>query len=840
MAMTALRRVLPFVFGVAVATAQQFDELRLRALPSPRSTTMCVLLADLDGDGDRDLVCGGSNRLYRNQGHAIFADDTLASLPTGLGTANAIACGDFDGDSDLDLVLGVGSFAGWQDRLLRNDGSGHFTDVTATQLPVDADWTSAVATADIDGDGDLDLVFGNFTTFPGPCRIQVNNGSATFTDVTTARLGNAPVFASDVALVDVDGDGDPDLLLNDPVRLFRNNGGVFTDVSATHVPPNVSAERLVLIDFDGDGFRDLYCPDRQGSHLLRNDGSGVFTDETAARLPSGWTSWWAALAIDVDGDGAADLVEGAGVLRNNGAGVFLPSTAIALPTDEFVLSIAGGDLDGDGDADLVFGAREFVDGHDHLLLGDGSGGFVDVSPARLAYRSAYASDLVSGDFDGDGDIDLFSTGQQACGLWRNDGSGWFTDVSKLFLPHLPSWTSASKAAALDADGDGDLDLVVVGPGQSVLLRNNGGGTFTLAPAGSLPQWYVPPEVIASGDLDGDGDIDLVYGLSMSGAIVLDNRAGRFVPTSQIPFSFGLRPTVALAIGDIDGDGDLDIAGGVDGAQNRLYRNTGNGLFVDATSNLPPDVDATRGLALVDVDGDGDLDLVCANTYSQGTMSAQDRLYRNDGTGVFTDVTAACMPPDTAGATAIATGDVDGDGDMDLLLLSSDAPWHSLYRNDGSGHFTDVTAAEWPQELFGSVLVLADLDRDGDLDVVVGPSEKRVCMNVARQLHEPWPARVGRPFRMEVWQHGATGPGVALVALSSTRIPGVSTPFGVLGIAPMSTLPPLLIASPNGVGSAQFSLPTTPALVGFAFHAQALLASSAGVHLTNVTTNLILP
>ena len=345
--------------------------------------------------------------------------------------------------------------------------------------------------------------------------------------------------------------------------------------------------------------------------------------------------------------------------------------------------------------------------------------------------------------------------------------------------------------------------------------------------------------IASGDFDGDGDVDLVYGIDFFSPILVDNRdGGVFVAIPRIPYSYGLVNPRALAVGDVDADGDLDIVAGGYGTQNRLYRNSGNGFFVDATASLPVDNDGTVGLALVDVDADGDLDLFCANEFAFLQVPVQARLYRNDGTGTFTDVTATALPNNGCSVFEVVSGDLDGDGDVDLLMFGA-CGGLILYRNDGTGRFVDTTAVDWPTAAFGRQLLLADLDRDGDLDAAGLPS--LVAMNLTRQLHAPFPAQVGRRFELEVWQRGAASPGLALPFLSTTRLGGVTTALGVLGIAPTLLLPPVVVPQPGGTGTLQFMVPAAATLVGSEFHAQALLwQSPAAVHLTNVTSSVILP
>src|SRR5690606_29221627 len=147
----------------------------------------------------------------------------------------------------------------------------------------------------------------------------------------------------------------------------------------------------------------------------------------------------------------------------------------------------------------------------------------------------------------------------------------------------------------------------------------------------------------------------------------------------------------VALGDVDADGDLDCVFANYG-QDRLYLNDGTGQFSDVTAaGLPADTTSTWAVALGDVDGDGDLDLVSG--VDGGGAVPDERLYLNDGRGSFVDATRPRMPGTAVGRiVALELGDVDGDGDLDLVLGNYGS---LLYRNDGSGTFADVTAAQLP-------------------------------------------------------------------------------------------------------------------------------------------------
>ncbi|HET6202173.1 MAG TPA: VCBS repeat-containing protein [Planctomycetota bacterium] len=825
-----------------------------------------VALGDVDGDGALDVFVGnaGNNRLYRNDGTGVFGDVSATNLPSTLlpnpnAETRAIALGDLDGDGDLDAILGVEGLGGQGNRLYLNGGAGVFADATVTNLPV-ASGARTVALGDVDSDGDPDAFLGSSCSSGGigQGHLFLNGGASVFTDVTTTNLPAIGCATRAAAFGDLDGDGDLDLYVGTIglERFLRNDGsGVFTDATAGNLPTMIDpTEAVALGDVDGDGDLDAFVGNAtytgpQPSRLYLNNGTGAFADVTATNLPGLTGATYDVELGDVDGDGDLDALVGNGGYSgpgnrldlNNGSGVFTIAPATSLPgSPEDTQAVALGDVDGDGDLDAVVVNNGY---QNRLYLNDGVAAFVDVTSTTLPGEAEGTGAVALGDVDGDGDLDAFLGNYEGDRLFRNDGTGSFADATPTSL--FPPLFEFIDAVALgDLDGDGDLDaLLGVGnpfdpsPGQIRRYMNAGTGVFTLAsfPASS---GYMP-WAVALGDLDGDGDLDAYVGTAAGQFGGGQNRlyrnlgAGTFTDVTTTSLPPVVDSTRGVGLGDVDGDGDLDVFVGNGNAaivapeQNRLYLNGGTGVFTDATAtNLPSILDGTGAVALGDVDGDGDLDAFVGNV----TGPLPSRLLLNGGTGVFTDVTATnlAIPAPTP---AVVLGDVDGDGDLDALVVSgSGYPLFTfsnrLLQNDGTGIFMDLSTGNLPVPAdYTRALALGDVDGDGDLDAFVGTGGRdRIFTNLSRQLAWRGLPRIGKPLTLDIrgpswgaWFLGVS-PGTA-----SVPIP----PLGTLRLAPASLLF-VLGGLLDAQGRAAFTIPVpaNAGLVGISVYWQGVVAAPA--------------
>jgi tetratricopeptide (TPR) repeat protein len=382
--------------------------------------------------------------------------------------------------------------------------------------------------------------------------------------------------------------------------------------------------------------------------------------------------------------------------------------------------------------------------------------FEDVAPQYRIDKRDGAGPSAWGDYDRDGDFDLFVTGADSYGaLYRNDGTV-FTDVSR--EAGLFQVDSGFSATFIDYDNDGWPDLHIGrngwnGPMPNALYHNGGDGTFSdvteragLADSGSS-------FVCAWSDVDRDGDIDLMVANGITGGgdtnrLYRNNGDGTFSDDTEragLAEPSGLK-TVGLAFGDGDLDGWPDLFVSGFGTRNRYYRNRGDGTFEEIAleAGLAGDPRPTSGYVsfFVDYDNDLDLDILKTNLAPWrhvlaglaapfGSYPAPQReemlltcpkLYRNNGDGTFAEVGEQAGLTDPIGIMGAGVADLDNDGWQDLYFGTGDPAIERMepdrfLRNNGDGTFTDVTfAVGLGNTGKGHGVTFTDVDGDGDLEI----------------------------------------------------------------------------------------------------------------------------
>ena len=362
--------------------------------------------------------------------------------------------------------------------------------------------------------------------------------SAQFQDVTaSAGITDAPGYCFSAAWGDYDNDGHIDLYLaigadtSGLNALFRNNGdGTFTRVGAEAGPiatDSHDSAACAWLDINNDGFRDMFVVNGgwgfSQNDLYWNNGDGTFRsgnagDLTQLSLIRGWSA-----SADCDGDGRVEI------LMPEGTSFWGPLT-------------------------------------NHLYRPTGLENFV---AADLVPAEGYVNSAVWGDYDNDGDADVFvSCYSSPSRLYRNDGGGHFTRINS----GLPTGGNTMHAAWADYDGDGDLDIALCGDVGTRIYKNDGTNGFTLiaAPAG-------PGMVPAWADYDNDGRMDLLVvsgqGSPSRPALYHNNGNRNFTAITD-----ALTETASYWLtcpwGDFDNDGSMDVVLTHQYGQHRLYRNLG--------------------------------------------------------------------------------------------------------------------------------------------------------------------------------------------------------------------------------------------------------------------------
>jgi hypothetical protein len=308
-----------------------------------------------------------------------------------------------------------------------------------------------------------------------------------------------------------------------------------------------------------------------------------------------------------------------------------------------------------------------------LYLNNGTGyPFSGVSGSNITTDGHDTRSVALGDVDGDGYLDLLAGNfNQVNRLYLNNGDGTFASGSNITTD--THWTQS--LALGDVDRDGDLDLVAgndLDQANRLYLNNSTANPFNGVSGSNITTDTHKTISVALGDVDRDGDLDLVAGNWWQvNRLYLNNGDGTFASGSDI--TSDANATWSVTLGDVDRDGDLDLVAGNWSQTNRLYLNNGDGTFAGG-SDITSDADATIAVVLMDMDHDGDLDLVAGNTEGQA-----NRLYLNNGTtDPFNGVTGSDITADAHDTMSVAVGDVDGDGQLDLVA-GNDGQANRLYR-----------------------------------------------------------------------------------------------------------------------------------------------------------------
>lgn len=568
------------------------------------------------------------------------------------GNPASVVAADVNGDARTDVVTANGGSG--EIAVLLNSGDGAFL---APRVYAAGENPTSVIAADLDGDGYVDLV----TMNPDSDSITVllNTGNGDFEQSATYTAGDSPIA---IAAAHVNDDEHLDLVVANQasatISVIINQGNGAFDPQVIDAL-NTMPMAMTLADVDGDGKRDVVTANRNARtfSILRSLGDGAFDDESW--YPSA-NPWRFVTSGDVDGDGDVDLAfvsdtRTVDILLNQGNGTFAQGTSYSGMGAAFFLAMA--DVDNDGSIDMIASG---LNGSVSVRYNQGDGGFGEPITFPIA-AGAYsgATSIAVADLNGDGAVDLIVSREDvsAITVLRNWGAGAFQSASNYLLPGSPS-----AIVSADLDDDGYVDLIAAQYGSVVVMRNAGDGTFELP---SFSDTGYSGGSMAAADLDNDGVLDLAL-----------------IRESPLRFPWS-DPPDELYINLMRGreDGSFEQVAIVSTGVNPIH-------IVAADFNL-----------------DGYTDLATANS---GSLSVS--IIINNGDGIFS--TSEYLVGGIR--ESMVAGDIDGDGDYDLVFADNDAGEIRALRNSGNATFEMETIFTAGAPL--SSIVLADLNDDGFLDI----------------------------------------------------------------------------------------------------------------------------
>jgi hypothetical protein len=734
------------VTAATTATAGRFLDEEVAVDPYPRY----MAVGDINRDGNLDFVVTNTPNarvhVRLGDGQGGFTPPP-APIPASATTASAnttnLALADSNEDGFLDLLALHDDGLNGVLTINYGNGTGNFPTTGGARLTLTSS-PRGLAVTDLNGDGHIDLL--TTSTRPSAALVYQGNGRGQFTVAPAIPVSVSPVA---VAASDVNGDGRPDLLVVSTtsldsrvaIRLANSTGG-YQAAPVPEVAVGVGALGITVADVNHDGQPDLLTANGSGNDnstisVRLGDGAGGFQPASLPEVSVGLNPTNVAVG-DINRDGHPDFIAACNsessttlaVRLGDGTGRFLPAPQPALQAGLAPCALALVDLNQDGQLDVLVGnngtRRIGVTASVasvSVRLGDGAGQFWSPSARRVPTASR-SNDLAVGDFNNDGRVDFLHLGGLGASIRLGNGRGGFVPPPAPTPAEVTDLGLFPSAVAVgDLNNDGNLDFVT--PARSptsvsstvvvVRLGNGLGGFQPPAASAAISTLSSSPTSVVLVDVDNDGKLDLLAASELGVDVRLGDGAGSF-RSPAVAYYFIRANPMQIVAGDVNDDGYQDFLTANYRGTVSIWLGNGTGTFSPPTvaeiqfSQLQP-----VSLALGDVNSDGKLDFIVT---SIATAGDEVEIRLGNGTGAFISPVVASIPVNSD-PTAVALGDVNGDGNLDMVISGSTPSMMSILLGDGRGSFRvpvvggNVGAGSYPRGI-----QLADIDNDGDLDMLI--------------------------------------------------------------------------------------------------------------------------
>lgn len=681
-----------------------------------------VVVGLFNGDAALDVVScnylGGTISLFTNQNNGTGALNTPVNIPVG-NKPTALATGLLDANGTTDVAVACSSRV--VTRL--SNGVGGFGGGISVVVPVNP---LAITVANVTGGALQDIAVAGISAAGAPNVAVIQDvSSASFIGVITARGGPTPwgiAYTPDPSALVVANTGD--MSAADPthtVSLLRQNPLTNGFGSSQDLLGGARADQIAVADLNKNGIPDLIIGGQDANGLYTANGVGDGTFAAPVAIAGSADASWVG-AIDANRDGNVDILYGcpsAAELRiamSNGIGGFNAPTAA---TPGWMDPCLLGDFNRDGITDIVATSGASY----RVFLGSGTSLFTALAPVGLVGPSAIRA-LTAGDWNRDGKLDLAVSTDTGVSRYLGFGDGTFTSAATFLSGH-----SVFGGAFADVNRDGWPDLVVSDAGTSPVGANTPQGV-TVLPGDGLGNFGSPllfpsldvAKSIAVADVNRDGRPDVVAKNSFSPdqqtvSVLLGDGGGNLGARTD----YGANSNaLGMALADLDRDGRIDVAGAGQGNNGApagivsVLRGAIGGSFGSLGAktdygNVGVFATATDG---ADVNGDGKADVVLVGTIS-GSPYAGTLV--SDGAGTF--IGGSVAPMTGVDPRSVVIADMNRDGRLDLVIGNGNAP--SCYVMLGSFSTFGPPLARATNNGPPNYVAVGDLNRDGILDVVAG-------------------------------------------------------------------------------------------------------------------------